>query len=93
MSILELAGGIAALVLVVGFFGGLMYVFLFKSHASNQPLAARGIGIVMLAGAIKVLFLVLAGSVSTVFDAQWLDYALVAMAGVGALMMMSGLAQ
>jgi hypothetical protein len=90
MSLLDLAGSIVALVLVVGFFGGLIYVLLFKSHASNRPLAARGIGIAMLAGAIKVVFIVLAENVSEVFATPWLDYALAAMAGVGILMMMAG---
>ena len=63
MTILEIAGGVLAAVLVVGFFGGLIYVLLFKAKGSNYPGAARGIGICMLAGALKVLFIVLADNI------------------------------
>ncbi len=90
MTILDTLGGIVAAFIVVGFFGGLIYIFLFKAHWSNRPLVSRGIGIAMLAGAIKVVFLVLAENLSSAFDAEWLNYALGAMAGVGVVMMMAG---
>ena len=90
MGYLEIFGTAFSVIVVVGFFGGLIYVFLFKSHHSNYPLAIRGIGIAMLAGAIKVIMLVLADNVSDIVKADSVDAALGAMAVVGLLMMMTG---
>lgn len=90
MAILDILGGAFAILFVVGFFGGLIYVFLFKADWSNRPLVSRGIGIAMLAGALKVVFILLTDNLSDAFDAQWLNYALGAMAGVGVIMMMVG---
>jgi hypothetical protein len=90
MTMLQIAGGVLAAVLVAGFFGGLIYLLLFKAQDSNYPGAARGIGIALLAGALKVLLIVLADHVSPAFNADWLNYALIAMVAVGMLMMMAG---
>jgi hypothetical protein len=90
MSILEIAGGVLAAIVVVGFFGALIYVLLFKAKGSNYPGAARGIGIFLLAGALKVVCIVLAENVSPGFSADWINYVLIAMASVGMLMMMAG---
>ncbi|HEX7775992.1 MAG TPA: hypothetical protein VF449_05640 [Parvibaculum sp.] len=91
MTFWSFVGGVVSIVLVVGFFGGLLYVTLFKAHLSNQPVATRGIGIVLLAGVLKVVLLVLAENVSEAFGDDWLNYPLIAVAAVGMFMMMSGL--
>lgn len=92
MTNFEIARGILAGVLVFGFFGGLIYLFLFKAKMFNMPNVARGVGICLLAGAFKVLFIFLADNVSTGFSADWLNYSLGAMAIVGMFVMMAGLA-
>jgi Co/Zn/Cd efflux system component len=87
---MEVIGTIIGLIAAVGFFGGLIYVCLFHSNSSNYPLAMRGIGVMVLSGAIKVIFLVLSDRVSQVFDWEWFDYGLSAMAAVGFFMMAAG---
>jgi hypothetical protein len=92
MMILETIGGILGALLLIGFFGGLIYFMLFKAELSNNPMASRGTGICMLAGALKVLFM-FAENLSSGFGAGWLNYTLIAMFVVGMFMMMSGLAK
>ncbi len=87
---LDMIGGIISGILVVGFFGGLLYLTLFRAKDWNYPLAARGIGIMLLAGMLKVVLIVLAENVSDVFDADYFNYALGAGAAVGMLLMMAG---
>jgi hypothetical protein len=89
MTILETIGGIFGALFVIGFFGGLIYVMLFKAEASNYPTAVRGTGICLLAGALKVIF-IFAEDLSTSFSSDWLNYVLIAMVVVGMLVMMSG---
>jgi hypothetical protein len=79
------------MLLVAGLFGWLIYSFLFKSGDSNQPMTARGIGIAMLAGVLKVIFLVLAERVSDVFDAGFFNIILILMVVVGSLMAIYGM--
>lgn len=90
MTILETAGALLVAVLVIGAVGGFIYVCLFKAEQWNMPNAARGVGICALAGAFKVLFVILAETVSKGFNAEWLNYPLIAMFAVGMLVMMAG---
>jgi hypothetical protein len=90
---LNLIGGVLAALFVVGFFGALIYVCLFKAHLSNMPNAARGVGLGLLAGAIKVVCLVLAERVSPAFNAPWINVALIVMAVVGFFVMAAGLSK
>jgi hypothetical protein len=87
---LDTIGAIIGGILVCGFFGGLCYVMLFKSGSSNYPLAIRGVGIMLLAGILKVVCVVLAADVSDVFDAALINYALGAVAIGGFFMMAAG---
>lgn len=89
MTILETIGGVLGALLVIGFFGGLIYFMLFKAEMSNYPMAMRGTGICMLAGALKVLF-ILAEDLSSGFSADWLNYTLIAIFVVGMFMIMLG---
>lgn len=88
---MEKIPGMIALFLVAGFFGTLIYVCLFRARDSNMPTASRGIGIVMLSGALKVIFLLLAEYVSEIFNAGFFDTLLIISASIGMLMLMSGL--
>jgi hypothetical protein len=88
----DLICGILGLVLIVGFFGGLMFACLFKAHECNYPWAARGLGVTMLAGAIKIICLLLAEKVTPAFGSDLINYALTAMAAMGMFTMMSGFA-
>lgn len=87
---LDILGGIVSIILVVGFFGGLLYATLFRARDWNYPLAARGIGVMLLAGIVKVVLIALADNVSDVFGADYFNYALGAVAAAGMLMMMAG---
>jgi Co/Zn/Cd efflux system component len=80
---MEVIGTIIGIIAIVGFFGGLIYAFLFHADSSNFPLAVRGVGVMLLSGAIKVIFIVISDNVSRVFDSEWFDYGLSAMAAVG----------
>jgi hypothetical protein len=83
-------GGIVSAVLIAGFFGGLCFMLLFKSDSSNYPLGARGTGILLLAGILKVVCVILALDVSDVFEADWINYALGALAIAGFFVMAAG---
>ena len=85
MTILENIFGVLGFLLIVGFFGGLIYICLFKAEASNMPIAVRGLGIVMLSGALKIIFMLLS------VNPGWLDVVLIIMAVIGMLIMMTGL--
>jgi hypothetical protein len=78
--------------LVVAVFGGLMYVCLFQAHECNYPWAARGLGLTMLAGATKVICLLLAEKVAPAFGSDMVNYVLATLAAVGMFAMMSGFA-
>lgn len=79
------------MLLVAGLFGWLIYSGLFKSGDSNQPMTARGTSIALLAGVLKVIFLVLADNVSDVFNAGFFNVILILMVVVGALMAIYGM--
>lgn len=87
-NIFYVALGLLLVVGVVVF----LYILLFKSRESNYPMAGRGLGIALLAGVLKVVFLLMAEKVSPIFDSTWVNGALVVMLVVGILMMMSGFA-
>lgn len=89
MTIVEIIEGVIGAILIVGLFGGLLYFTLFRAEMSNYPIATRGLGICMLASALKVLFL-FGEALSPAFGADWLNYALIAVFVIGMLMMMSG---
>ena len=92
MTIAELLWATVGAIAVVGIWGGLLYVTLFKPKESNYPIAMRGLGICLLAGTLKVLF-IFGEWLSPAFGAALLDYALIAMFVSGMLMMMGGFAQ
>jgi hypothetical protein len=91
MSVLESFGTIIVAIFVVTFFGGMLYFTLFKARESNQPLTARGIGIALLAGVLKVSFLLLAEYGFSVFNADWLNIALGIMVGLGVILVILGM--
>ena len=82
---------IVAAVVVAGIFLALTYVLLFKSSGSNMPLAGRGVGLVLLAGELKVMAYLLSQTVAPVLASHWVNYGLVALAFVGIVLLMTGL--
>lgn len=89
MTIQNALGWLVGVLLIVGFFT-FLYFLLVKAHLSNMPMATRGLGIVLLAGTLKVIVAMATRSVSS---PAWVNGALIAMAVVGVFMMMSGLAK
>jgi len=92
MTIQNIFISIFGVLLAVGFLV-FLYFLLFKANEFNMPMAARGTGIMLLAGTLKVIFMMVAHRVSNGPNAGWLDVVLIVVAVVGMLMMMSGLAK
>ncbi len=86
---MQLIGAIVAAVVVVGFSGALLWALLFKSGGSNMPGAARGAGLMLLAGMLKVVFILL-GDHASIFAAPWLNWPLIGLAAIGFLVMIIG---
>lgn len=81
---------IFALLIIFGIPGIFAYFLLFKAHHSNYPVAARGIGIVVLAGILKVAAVVLSDHGLLLAEESYINYGLGALALIGLLMMMAG---
>lgn len=81
---------ILALLLMFGIPGIFAYFLLFKARDSNYPGAARGIGIVVVAGMLKVASVILAEHGIGLEEESYLNYGLGALAGIGLLVMMAG---
>lgn len=81
-----LGAGVAAALFIV-----LTYVLLFKAKESRYPNAARGTGLCLLAGMLKLLSLLLAEKVSPAFGAPLVNYVLVGLLAVGYVLMTAGL--
>jgi hypothetical protein len=91
MSVVESIGTIILTTIIIVFCAGILYFTLFKARESNQPMTARGIGVSLLAGVLKVSFLLLQEYGFPGFDAGWLDVALGIVVGLGVIMIMLGL--
>jgi hypothetical protein len=90
MSIVESFGTIIVPIIIIGLFGGIVYLSLLKAREFSQPMTARGIGICLLAAVFKVTFLFLAEYGFSSFNADWLNVVLGTMVGVGVIMIMLG---
>lgn len=93
MEILKSAGMILFAAALVAALCAFIYACLFKSNEWNMPNAARGVGLCVLAGVLKVVLSFLSLKVSPWFGVPWLDYPLIALLVVGVLLMMTGLGE
>lgn len=93
MELLKTAATVLGGLAIVAGFLALDYVLLFKAKESNMPNAARGVGLGLLAGILKVLCLILAEKVSPLFGAPPVNWALGGLLAVGMVLMMSGLGE
>lgn len=93
MGILKTAGLILGAAALLAAACAFIYVCLFKAKESNMPNVARGVGLFALAGALKVVMLLLAEKVWSGFGAPVVDYGLVALLVVAMFLLMSGLGE